>query len=66
MTGRLRITWALSFAGALVGASPGGDIETSVFITLSSTPNAFKPEENVIGKRADSRALFQQGIDPLL
>jgi hypothetical protein len=55
MTGRLRITWALSFGGSLVDASRGGDMETSVFIVLSCT-SALKPEENVIGKRADSRA----------
>jgi hypothetical protein len=66
MTGRLRITWALKFAGPLVDASPSSDIETNVFIALSCTTGALKPEENVIGKRADPRALSKQGIDPLL
>jgi hypothetical protein len=56
MTGRLRITWALCFAGTLVGASPSGVIETSVFIALSCT-SPLKFEEDVISKRADPRAL---------
>jgi hypothetical protein len=56
MTGRLRITWALSFAGTLVDASTSGVIETSVFIALSCT-SPLKFEEDMIGKRADPRAL---------
>ena len=66
MTGRLRITWALRFVGSLVDASRSGNIETSVFIALSCTTGALKPEQYVIGKRTDPRALSQQEIDPLL
>ena len=66
MTGRLRITWALSFAGSLLSASPSGDIEIILFIALSCPRSAFKPEKNMIGKQADTRTSSEQGIEPLL